>query len=226
MRRPLDRHTGHVARWLEASGESLVADGAQARAFLRLLDPGAAWFWFRTFSDTPYTREPGGDPLERAIRSSLDDCLAELTRLNRAGAAVSVTVNEARAAGRRPSDVTRVRALFVDDDRVRSAVPTFPVPPHLSVATSPGRYHHYWLVRDLDLDEFVPLQRRLAHACGTDTRVCALNQSMGLPGFWRRKKASVPVEARLWRVAREPVPLDREQVLRLLDRGSPADGAG
>ena len=203
MRRPFDAQVRHIARWIAETGSKLQPDRAQAQRFLRLLDPDAGCFSFRSFSDTPYTRIPGSDPLERAIHGPLERCWAELAALNRAGAAICVTINATNGRGRRPRDIVRVRALFVDDDDPGSrAVPLAP-PPDITVESSPGRYHHYWLVRELALEEFVPAQVRLANRYGCDRKVCALNQAMVLPGFWRRKSVGVVHQTRLLRVRRD-----------------------
>ena len=176
------------------------------------MDPEAGFFSFRTFSDTPYTRIPGGDPLERAIHGSLERCWAELVVLNRAGAAVCVTINATNGRGRSPWDIVRVRALFVDDDDPGSFTVPLSPPPDLEVESSPGRYHHYWLARELALEEFVPAQMRLAKRYGTDLKVCALNQAMALPGFWRRKSVGSLHQARLLR-ARSDMPRDVEALV-------------
>jgi hypothetical protein len=69
-----DPCVAHVAEWIAQQGRALIADFSEAERFLRALDPSAEVFSFRTFSDTPYTRRPGHDPLERAIHGTLADC--------------------------------------------------------------------------------------------------------------------------------------------------------
>jgi hypothetical protein len=155
------------------------------------LDPDAEYFSFRTFSDTEYTRCGSRDPLEKAIHGSLDACWEQLLLLNRLGAVVSVTINRTNGMGRGITDIEHVRALFLDDDSGRSPQ-RFPLKPHIQVVTSPGHYHHYWLVNCLERDYFSALQQRLARAYQGDSRVQALNQSMQLPGFWRRKRVTRP----------------------------------
>jgi hypothetical protein len=167
-----------------------------AEAFLARLDGDAAFFSFRTFSDTPYTRRLGGDPLEHAIHGSLQACWWELTALNQAGAAVAVTINQTSARGRAVDDIVRVRALFMDDDRGTDPG-SFRLPPHLRVITSERHNHYYWLVRDLEISDFKLNQSRLAARYDGDHRVTALNQAMQLPGFWRRKRISCPRMPRL-----------------------------
>ena len=203
MRRPFDERVSHISCWLAETGKALQPDRGQAERFLRLLDPEVDSFSFRTYSDTPYTRIPGSDPLECAIHGSLAQRYAELPALNRAGAAVSVTVNAGNGRGRRVEDMVRVRALFVDDDDPEGRPLPLVPDPDITVQSSPGRYHHYWMVRGLALEEFCPAQARLAGRYSTDRRVCALNQAMALPGFWRRKRVAEPYQTRLVRVRRD-----------------------
>jgi hypothetical protein len=113
--------------------------------------------------------------------------------LNRKGAAVSVTINRTNGEGREITDIEQVRALFLDDDNPAQTLDRFPLPAHIQVLTSPGHYHHYWLVRDLPLSRFSELQSQLAQRYGGDNRVMALNQSMQLPGVWRRKNLTRPL---------------------------------
>lgn len=187
----VDPYVSHVAAWIGESGERFKPRREMAERFLNRLDSCAESFSFRTFSDTPYTRRPGRDPLERAIHGSLDRCWDSLVELNRAGAAVAVTVNQTNGRGRAIEDVRRVRALFLDDDG-GGAPDRFELPPHLQVITSAGHDHYYWLVDDLEPDLFAPCQRHLALRYGGDRRVSALNQAMQLPGFWRRKQVLHP----------------------------------
>ena len=204
----------HVARWIAFRGGALIPDREMAEAFLQRLDPRAQRFSFRTFSDTEYTLAAAHDPLERAMYSSLDDCWPELVRLNRAGAAISVTVNETNGKGRAVGDIVRTRALFLDDDGGGDAG-RFPLQPHLQVRTSARHCHYYWFVDGLPLASFEACQRRLAERYGGDLRVCALNQSMQLPGLWRRKRITqprLPTSVRLTDAANYPA----EQVVAVL----------
>lgn len=184
-----DPFVSHIARWISDQGRALIPDRNMAETFLRRLDPLAESFSFRTFSDTCYTLEGAYDPLEMAIHGSLDACWHELVRLNRSGAAISVTINQTNGHGRAPSDIVRIRALFLDDDRGGDPG-RFPLRPHLQVLTSLHHRHYYWFVDGMRLDDFPQCQRRLAECYQGDPRVFALNQSMQLPGLWRRKAAT------------------------------------
>ncbi|MBW9272336.1 MAG: RepB family DNA primase [Candidatus Thiodiazotropha sp. (ex. Lucinisca nassula)] len=181
----------HVAHWIASQGRRYPPDKGQAMRFLERLDSAAGFFSFRTFSDTEYSRSPGYDPLEKAVHGTLDACWDRLVTLNRQGAVVSVTINRTNGVGRGLTDIHQVRALFVDDDRGGDPG-RFPLEPHIQVETSPGHHHFYWLVQGLPLRHFSSYQQRLAKEYQGDTRVQVLNQSMQLPGFWRRKSITEP----------------------------------
>jgi hypothetical protein len=186
-----DRHLSHVALWIRQAAEALEPDRTMAETFLRQLDSEARYFSFRTFSDSAYTLRTGVDPLERALHGTLDACWQKLLSLNRAGAAVAVTINQTNGRGRAKDDIQRVRALFLDDDG-NVDERDFALPPHLRVITSTGHNHYYWRVTGIEPSRFRSLQRRLAQRYGGDNRVFALNQAMQLPGFWRRKQMTKP----------------------------------
>ncbi|MEW8507043.1 MAG: hypothetical protein AB2598_10075 [Candidatus Thiodiazotropha sp.] len=186
-----DSDTGHIASWIEYQGRQLKAYRGEAARFLKRLDPQASSFSFRTFSDTAYTLSSPRDPLQQEIHGALDDCWQRLAALNRQGAVIAVTVNQTNGRGRSPTDISRVRALFLDDDR-GSDPDIFPLKPHIRVETSTGHNHYYWLVEGVPLHHFSSCQQQLAERYQGDTRVQALNQAMQLPGFWRRKRITQP----------------------------------
>jgi len=208
----------HVASWIACSGQALLPDRQEAERFLLQLDAEADFFSFRTFSDTPYTRLRGSDPLEQDLHGSLEACWPELVRLNRAGAAVAVTINETDGRGRGVEHIRRVRALFLDDDR-GGPPGRFDVPPHFLVMTSQGHCHLYWRVESVEPARFGDYQHRLASRYGGDSRVFALNQAMQIPGFWRRKQATRPHQSRLGQVGGGAA-LARSQLRRLLGVGA------
>jgi hypothetical protein len=213
-----DPCVAHLAARLAWEGRGLVTQRWQAERFLSWLDPAAQQFSFRTFSETSYTRLPGRDPLERAIHAPLHACWEELTALNRAGAAVSVTINATNGRGRTAADVVRVRALVLDDDHPESRSGPLLPQPHASVQSSAGRLHRYWRVRGVDAADFRRLQQALARRYSGDHRVCAPNQSMGLPGLWRRKPGRPPFRTALV-VLEEGPPMEAAQVMAWLGRG-------
>jgi len=208
----------HIAAWLLHEGERCPPDRRQAERFLAALDPQAQGFSFRTFSDTPYTRLPGHDPLEDTLQGRLEDCWTELAERNRAGAAVSVTVNATDGRGRGPKHILRVRALFADLDQGGPVGSAADPPPHLLVCSSPGHYHAYWRVAELALRRFDAAQAALGLRLGSDRRAAAINQALRLPGFWHRKDPRNPHLVRL-----ADVRLGHPYAPELLAAGTTAD---
>lgn len=106
---------------------ALVPDVAQARTFLRLLDPEADSFTLQTFDDTPAKRGEAAKVHQVALANGALDALA---RWNVRGAGVFVTVNATDGNGRQTHNIQRVRALFVDLDGA-------PLAPVLEAALAP-----------------------------------------------------------------------------------------
>jgi hypothetical protein len=209
-----DRYLAHIAQWVSEQGKELEPDREQAETFLIALDADYGQFSFRTFSDSAYTRTGSDDPLEKTLHGSLSSHWDELVQLNRSGAVVTVTINRTNGLGRGISDISHVRALFIDDD-LGGDPSRFSISPHIQVETSHNHYHYYWLVNDLPISRFQIYQQCLAKCYRGDTRVQALNQTMLLPGFWRRKKITNPRLSKLIKVSTAPA-LDKQDVEKLL----------
>ncbi|MCK1570788.1 DNA-primase RepB domain-containing protein [Bradyrhizobium sp. 174] len=158
-----------------------------ADRFLECLDPTAINFTFQTIDDDPERDER---QLRRVIHSGLDKAAARLLKLNRQGAGVFVCINQTTLCDRRiQENIVRVRAAFVDLD----GAPLEPVlghhlKPQMVVETSPGKFHAYWLIAGLPLDQFFSVQKALAEKFGGDPSVCDLPRVMRLPGFHHRKR--------------------------------------
>ncbi|MCG7966975.1 MAG: RepB family DNA primase [Candidatus Thiodiazotropha taylori] len=209
-----DPCVSHLTSWILQTGRELKPDRQQAESFLQALDAEDRPFSFRTFSDSAYTRSGSEDPLEKALHGSLADCWESLVQLNSKGAVITATINQTNGTGRSVEDICRVRAIFIDDD-LGVDVERFTVQPHIQVETSPDHYHYYWRVEDLPLSEFQTCQQRLARLYHGDSRVQALNQSMQIPGFWRRKRLSHPRLPRIMAISEAP-PLDQRLVEKLV----------
>jgi AAA domain-containing protein len=165
------------------STSALVPDRAEAARFLALLDRTATRFTFQTFDDDKDRRSKA---LARVLHGSLDDCFAELTRLNNLGAGVFVTVNETNLRGRLATDIVKVRYVFGDFD---NGVPLPQGGPRRFVAvqsSATGR-HGYWKPNGIALDAFTPTQELIAKRFNGDPKVKDLPRVMRLPGFWHRK---------------------------------------
>lgn len=158
-----------------------------ADRFLNTLDPQATTWTFQTFDDSP-AKHPR---LARTRHGTLEQHRAELKRLNDSGAGVFVTINETDGKGRKATNIKRVRAVFVDFDTQDSGTVgrllADPLPPSSIVETSPKKYHAYWIVDNLALEQFTDLQKRMIAEWGTDPKVHDLSRVMRLPGFMHRK---------------------------------------
>src|SRR5262249_9777587 len=60
---------------------------------------------------------------------------------------------------------------------------------HIVVDTSPGRWHAYWLVTGVALDQFRAKQKALITLYNSDPDIHDLSRVMRLPGFIHRKGA-------------------------------------
>src|SRR5262249_8063456 len=136
----------------------LMPDRAEAARFLPLLDPTATRFTFQTFDDD---KERKNQALARVLHGSLDDCFAELARLNNLGAGIFVTINETNLRGRLATDIVKVRCLFGDFD---NGVPLPQDGPRrfMAVQSSATGRHGYWKPNGVALDAFTPTQQLIA----------------------------------------------------------------
>ena len=154
----------------------------EAERFLTLLDPDAKRFTFQTFDDDVDRKDTR---LVRVIHGSLTENFELLCSLNDQGAGVFVTVNETNFTGRKATDIVRVRALFSDLDGVPR--PENFLTPSIEVETSEERWHLYYKVTDVALDEFSAKQKGLIARLGSDPSVHDLSRVMRLPGFLHQK---------------------------------------
>lgn len=148
----------------------------------------------------------GIHPDSRRIQAygSLEEMLPRLVERNQEGFGIFVCVNaidkpayDGGYPRRRSSDVTRVRAVFADWDTPNKPVPKLPIVPTMAVQTSEGKYHFYWCVDDLPLDQFESVQRGITQALGSDGSVVDLSREMRVPGFDHTKVLEVRHEVLL-----------------------------
>lgn len=165
-----------------------------ARAFLAALDPDGV-YTFQTFHDL---EKRGGGVV---LHGTLAEHQSTLMRLNQQGQGVFVMVNKGDGlvhgnakTCRTTANVIAVRALFADLDGA-PLEPVLPYHPHIVVESSPGRWHAYWLARDLPLTDFKLFQQQLAQKFDADPKVCDLPRVMRMPGFWHQK--GTPFQTRI-----------------------------
>lgn len=146
---------------------------------------------FQTFDESSAQRRG----MARILHGTLAQHAEALANLNRQGSSVNFMVNEGDGRGRRAVNVLAIRALFVDlDGAPLQPVLEGPLRPHAVVQSSPGRFHAYWLVSGVRLEDFTPLQRALAAMFGGDRTVTDLARVMRLPGTMHNKRGAVPCE--------------------------------
>lgn len=184
-------------------------DTASAVRFLAALS-GDTMHTFQTFDDAGHARRGLTDIVHGAFTAKA----ARLQALNANGAGVFVMVNRGDGYGRKAANVTGCRALFVDlDGAPLEPVLAAPIPPRIVVESSPGKWHAYWPVVDLPLEQFTPAQKALAALYGGDLKVHDKPRVMRLPGFLHRK--GEPFLTRL--VTCEQAPLTWHEMAQAFD---------
>ena len=168
---------------------TLIPDFDQAQRFLTLLDEEEESFTFQTFADTPGAKS-SPSLYVKILHGSLEEHWKELTRLNREGAGVFVTVQETDGAGRKNENITGIRAIFQEDDSGSGA--QFPVDPHITVESSPRKYHRYFLTEGAPLEEFESVQQRMVETYGSDPNAKDRARVLRLPGFYHQKDPGNP----------------------------------
>jgi hypothetical protein len=158
-----------------------------AQRFLTLLsqcDEGDAF----TFQIFPEGKTPA-HTYAKVLHGSLVEHEKTLIEANGKGCGIFVTINRTDGRGRKNENIVGVRAAFVDlDGAPLQPVLEAPLSPHMVIESSPGRYHAYWMVEDINRDEFTSIQKALAARFSGDTQVSDLGRVMRLPGFYHLKK--------------------------------------
>ncbi len=174
----------------------------EAQRFLTALDPTADHWTFQTFDDDKRRKDV---TLKRVEHNTLDNIAGALAIRNERGAGIFVTINETDLRGRETKNIKRVRACFVDLD----GAPLEPVlsdkdvpAPHIVVETSPSRWHAYWLVDGMELNDFEAAQKILITRYHSDKSIHDLPRVMRLPGFWHRK--GEPAQVKIHSIKQSP----------------------
>jgi len=103
---------------------------------------------------------------------------------------VYVCINETDRVGREVHNITKVRALFADYDN--QVEPVWAIPPHFVTRRDETHGHAYWLVDNIEVDDFMYLQMRIAQAMQTDLQVIDPSRVVRLPGTLHLKDPAVP----------------------------------
>lgn len=166
---------------------------------------------FRTFDD-----QETGKVRPRNYYGTLDKYGSKLVADNQRGSGIFWVVNATDGGGQSDSNVTGVRALFVDLD----GAPLDPIRksealPHVIVETSPDKYHAYWIVNPgMPVGDFSKYQKALAKKFDADEVVHNLSRVMRLPGFFHMK-TEIPFMSRVLKY-REMLPYNHESLAQTL----------
>ncbi len=166
----------------------MSADTTQAQRFVDLIACDGP-LTFQTFDDSPAKKRH----LAGILRGTLAQHETHLEAMNAKGAGIFATINRSVGEGRSNAGITGIRAIFIDTDGAPSPT-NLPLKPHIVVLSSPGRWHLYWLVDGVELEDFGVIQAALAAKYGTDPTITDLCRVMRIPGFDHRKGDPVRVQ--------------------------------
>lgn len=170
--------------------EHLQPNLQMTQKFLTLLSEGESssdkdTFTFQTFTDN---KSKGGKHYPQILHGTLEQHREALIKLNQQGSSIFVTVNKTDGTGRKTENITAIRAVFVDlDGSPLEPIYQCALPPHIIIESSIGRYHAYWILEGLPLEEFSDIQKMLAATFKGDPKVYDLPRVMRLPGFYHQK---------------------------------------
>lgn len=161
-----------------------------ARQHLRIL--GRESFEFRCFADSSSFKAKLS--MQRFV-GTFEEHKHRLRRLNDNGYGVFVQVNASDGVGHKDENIVSAPCIFADlDGAPRGNIDRLVLPPHLILETSRGKYHAYWQVQQMPLEQFTGVQRRIAQLLESDPAVCDKPRVMRLAGFLHQKN---PVAAQL-----------------------------
>src|SRR5579871_5708449 len=168
------------------SAKAATVDHVDLKEAQRFLDwLGAKRCTFQTFDENS---ERKNGRLAIILQGSLADHADELADLNQRGAGGFVSLNQTDLKGRQRANVKRVRAVSLDlDGSPLDPVRECLLKPHIIVESSPGRFHAYWCVKVLPLDQFEGVQRAIAKRFNGDPAIAILTHVARLPGFYHNK---------------------------------------
>jgi len=162
----------------------------QRELFLNAL--GGGTFSFRTFDDSGMKRKHL--QCYPDYRGDMFTLAATLEEKNKQGAGVFIMPND---GGQTDKSIKRIRACYVDMDADNASEmidKAMEFNPHITVQSSFGRFHAYWLVHGFHLSgtgircsEFRQVQRNLVYHLNGDKSVVNESRVMRMPGFYHNK---------------------------------------
>ena len=132
----------------------------------------------------------------RSKRATVTDAWPWIERQQADGWGIYITVNQTAGTDRKKTDITSVRAVWVDADAVAPICQNWPLQPHLVVESSPGKFHYYWFTDALPSpDEFKATIKAMCSAnphIGGDRNAADISRVLRLPGTMHLKNPASP----------------------------------
>lgn len=161
------------------------------------------------------------DPYAKVHIGTWEKLKPTLTTFNKNGASVSLTINHT-VGGRKVEHVQSIRAIWCEFDGPHPA-PEWLVPPHITVESSPGKFHFYWLTdHSVTANDHARLMATMVGKWESDSSATDVVRVLRIPGFLHQKvDASKGLIGSPWQVrlrsaeARDALPLyTRDQLLQ------------
>ncbi len=161
----------------------------QAERFIELLtgNVNSVVTWQLFYDPKDGTKRPD---LAAHFPGSLAQAVPTIQRAENNLQGVYLCINETDGKGRYATNITKIRTLFADFDG--QAEPNWPITPHFVTKRDDTHGHAYWLVDDVEVDDFMYLQYRIAIAMNTDDQVIDPSRVARLPGSLHLKDPQNP----------------------------------
>lgn len=161
------------------------------RKFLNILNRDT--FNFRALPDSPEAKENNPSATVSIHSGTFNTHALALKQMNDKGCGVFVQINGSDGNGSRAANITKAECFFIDlDGPPLENIDRLGLKPHMIVNSSPNKWHAYWVVDDIPLEQFVSVQKRLAALMDSDQRITDLPRIMRLPGFLHMKDPNNP----------------------------------
>jgi hypothetical protein len=135
-------------------------------------------------------------PKGRKFIGTLADVAEQLSRWNiEKRRSIYLSANLTNGRGNTRRDLVAARANWIDDDQGLVDPSKFPIPPSITVETSPGRFQYIWRVDGMDWAIWDGVQARMVKTWGCDPNAARRNQLLRVPGFYHLKR--VPFMSRI-----------------------------
>jgi hypothetical protein len=184
--------------------DDLVPDLSQAQRYLQALGGSDCVEFFRALPHAT-TAKGAQVPKGRKFVGTLADVADNLIRWNvlkRCG--IYSASNQTNGRGNTKRDLVKPRINWIDDDQGLVDPSKFPIPPSITIETSPGRFQYIWRVDGMDWAIWDGVQARMVKTWGCDPNAARRNQLLRVPGLYHLKRAPfmsrIVEELSTWRV--------------------------